>query len=272
MSRPSTGSIHKDGTVHWLRAKGRMFFDAEGRPERMVGFMIDVTDWRHAQEELRASEERFRTFVDRATDAFFLMDEQLRVVDVNRQACESLGWSREELIGMHPRQFDVGLDEPSIERLSQRAGAGETITFETRHRRKDGTVFPVEIRTGTFEQGGELFYLALARDISERKQAEERQAKLAAIVESSDDAIISKDLNGIITTWNAGAERIFGYAAREVIGQSVTILVPPDRVDELRGILERIRRGERRRPFRNRPPPKGRHAAGHLVDRVSDHR
>ena len=237
--------VYKDGTVHWLRAKGRMFFDAKGRPQRMVGFMTDITDWRHAQEELRASEERFRTFVDRATDAFFLLDEQLRVVDVNRQACESMGWSREEFIGMHPRQFDMGLDEPSIERLSQRARAGEIITFETRHRRKDGTTFPVEIRTGTFKKGAELFYLAIARDISERKQAEERQAKLAAIVESSDDAIISKDLNGIITTWNTGAERIFGYAAREVIGQSVTILVPPDRVDEVRGILERIRRGER---------------------------
>ena len=237
--------IHKDGTVHWLRAKGRMFFDAEGRPERMVGFMLDVTDRRHAEEELRASEKRFRTFVDHATDAFFLLDKQLRVVDVNRQACESLGLSREELIGMHPSEFDARLDEPSIRRLTQRAGAGEIITFETRHRRKDGTAFPVEIRTGTFSQRDELFHLALARDISERKQAEERTAKLAAIVESSDDAIISKDLNGIITTWNTGAERIFGYAAREVIGQSVTILMPPDRVDEVRGILERIRSGER---------------------------
>ena len=110
---------------------------------------------------------------------------------------------------------------------------------------KTAAAFPVEIRTGTFKQGGKLFYLAIARDISERKQAEERQAKLAAIVESSDDAIISKDLNGIITTWNTGAERIFGYAAREVIGQSVAILAPPDHIDEVRGILERIRRGER---------------------------
>jgi PAS domain S-box-containing protein len=128
---------------------------------------------RRAEDALRASEARFRTFVDHATDAFLLLDEQLLVVDVNRQACESLGWSREELIGMHPREFDVGLDEPSIRRLAQRAGAGEIITFETRHRRKDGTAFPVEIRTGTFKQGRDLFYLALARDISERKLAEE---------------------------------------------------------------------------------------------------
>ena len=107
--------IHKDGTVHWLRAKGRMFFDAEGRPERAVGFMLDVTDRRYAEEELRASEKRFRTFVDHATDAFFLLDKQLRVVDVNRQACESLGLSREELIGMHPSEFDAGwTNRPSV--------------------------------------------------------------------------------------------------------------------------------------------------------------
>ena len=128
---------------------------------------------RASDERLRASEARFRTFVDRATDAFFLLDEQLTVVDVNRQACESLGWSREELLGMHPRDFDLGLDEPSVARLVKRARAGETITFDTRHRRKDGTVFPVEIRAGSFKQAGQLFYLKLARDISERKLAEE---------------------------------------------------------------------------------------------------
>src|SRR4029453_1895415 len=75
---------------------------------------------------------------------------------------------------MHPRDFDAALDEQSIVLLAERAGAGETITFETRHRRRDGTMFPVEIRSGTFRQGDRLFYLALARDITERKLAEER--------------------------------------------------------------------------------------------------
>lgn len=79
----------------------------------------------------------------------------------------------------------------------------------------------------------------------ERKQDEEAKARLAAIIESSDDAIISKDLNGIITTWNRGAERLFGYEAAEAIGRSVTMLIPPERLDEEPRILERIRRGDR---------------------------
>jgi PAS domain S-box-containing protein len=163
--------VQKDGSVRWLHAKGRMFFGAERRPERMVGFMIDVTDRRQAEEELRATEARFRTFVDHATDGFFLMDEELTVVDVNRQACAALGYSGEELIGRQPRHFDVGLDEAAIARLAERARS-ETVTFETLHRRKDGTVLPVEIRVRTFEEREKRFYVALARDISERKLAE----------------------------------------------------------------------------------------------------
>jgi PAS domain S-box-containing protein len=165
--------VRPDGTVRVVHSQGDVTQDESGRPVRQFGVMQDITELRRAEDDLRASEARFRTFVDRATDAFFLLDEQLTVVDVNRQACESLGWSREELIGMHPRDFDAALDEPSIARLAERARAGETITFDTRHRRKDGTVFPVEIGTGMFQQGGRRFYLALVRDISERKRAED---------------------------------------------------------------------------------------------------
>jgi len=135
--------------------------------------MQDITELRQAEAERRASEARFRTFVDHATDAFFLHDDDLLIVDVNRQACESLGYSREELIGMHPRDFDLGLDEASLMRLAQRVGTGESVTFETRHRRKDGTVFPVEIRARMFQQTDRRFRLSLARDISDRKLAEE---------------------------------------------------------------------------------------------------
>jgi PAS domain S-box-containing protein len=85
----------------------------------------------------------------------------------------------------------------------------------------------------------------LCPDITGRKRAEEIAQRLASIIESSDDAIISKDLNGIITSWNKGAERLFGYTAEEAVGKPVTILIPPTRQDEESAILEHIRRGER---------------------------
>src|SRR5215471_7458218 len=126
--------------------------------------------------KLRASEARFRTFADHATDAFFVLDDHSTVVDVNRQACKSLGFSREELIGKHRSDFDVGLDDASIQHLRRRIVAGQAITFESRHRRKDGSSFPVEVRVGQFEQGGGRF-LCLARDITERKRAEDELRK-----------------------------------------------------------------------------------------------
>jgi PAS domain S-box-containing protein len=87
--------------------------------------------------------------------------------------------------------------------------------------------------------------VGISTDITERKASEEARARLAAIIESSDDAILSKDLNGVITTWNAGAERLFGYTAQEAVGQPVTMLIPPGRFEEEPDSLQRFRRGER---------------------------
>jgi PAS domain S-box-containing protein len=133
----------------------------------------DITERKPAEDELRASEERFRSVVDHATDGFFLFDEHQAILDVNKQACESLGYSREEMIGMRPRDFDANLDQASIVRIGERVNTGETVTFETLHRRKDGTVFPVEVRARQFQDGADRFRLSLARDITERKRAEE---------------------------------------------------------------------------------------------------
>ena len=165
--------IPRSGDVHIVHSRGEVTRDASGRPRRMFGMMQDITELRHAEDERRASQARFRTFVDHAADAFFVQDGQLRIVEVNRQACESLGYSREELIGMHPRDFDICVDETILAQLMQRTVAGETPAFESYHRRKDGTVFPVEIRGRVFEQDGRWF-LTTARDITERKRVEQR--------------------------------------------------------------------------------------------------
>ena len=164
--------IRPDGTEGVVRSHGDVTRDGSGRPLRQFGVLQDITELRRAEQELRASEARFRTFVDHATDAFFVTNDDSIVLDVNHQACEDLGYSREELIGRHRRDFDTGLDEASIRDLRQRIVAGEVVTFETIHRRKDGTTFPVEVRVSRFEQDGSR-YLSLVRNISERKRAEE---------------------------------------------------------------------------------------------------
>ena len=162
--------IRPDGAIRIVHSRGDVARDAEGRPLRLFGVLQDITELRQAEQALRASEARFRIFVDHATDAFFLLRNQV-VSDVNSRACTSLGYARDELIGMHPRDFDVGLDERSLERLRQRIVTGEPVTFETRHRRKDGTVFPVEIHVRQFDVDGRQA-LCLVRDITERKRTE----------------------------------------------------------------------------------------------------
>ena len=153
--------------------------DAQGRAIRFMISTVDITDLKRAEEALRASEQRFRTFVDHATDAFFLQADDGVILDVNRQACQSLGYTRDELIGMTPLEFDPDFTPAMMEEMRRRGDAGEMVAFESRHRRKDGTVFPVEVRGRWFWEGGRRFIVSLARDITERKrlEAELRQAK-----------------------------------------------------------------------------------------------
>jgi PAS domain S-box-containing protein len=128
---------------------------------------------KHIEEELRASEARYRTFVDHATDAFMLHAEDGTVIDVNPQACDSLGYTRDELIGMKPIEFDPNVSNDLLENINEQLGRGEIVTFESCHRRKDGSEFPVEVRVRPFWHGGRRLNISVVRDISDRKRAEQ---------------------------------------------------------------------------------------------------
>jgi PAS domain S-box-containing protein len=133
-------------------------------------------------------------------------------------------------------------------RILERIRRGQRVEhYETIRRRKDGTPVDISLTVSPIldEHGRVVGASKIARDITDRKRVDGARGMLAALVESSDDAIVSKDLNGIIRSWNAGAERLFGYTAREAIGQPITMLIPPDHANEEPSILGRIRRGER---------------------------
>ena len=186
--------------------------------------------------------------VESSNDAIITKDLNGIITSWNGGAQNIFGYTREEAIGnsvtmlMPPDRVN---EEPQIlERIRRGEKVGH---FETVRRRKDGTLIDVSLTISPLRNArGEIFGASkVARDITERKRTHGDLARLAAIVETSDDAIITKDLNGIITSWNRGAEQIFGYTAEEAIGRSITMLMPEDRTDEEPEILNRIRNGER---------------------------
>jgi len=152
------------------------------------------------------------------------------------------GFAQEEAIGiishaLPQTKFPVEFTDYIKLLQSERHWSGEL-----HHICKDGREVVVESRQQLFSDGT---VIEVNRDITEQKKIEQQMMFLASIVQSSDDAIVSKNLDGIITSWNRGAERIFGYTADEAVGQPITIVIPQDRQDEERQILMRIRRGER---------------------------
>jgi PAS domain S-box-containing protein len=183
-----------------------------------------------------------RTLFEHAPEGILIADADSRYLDANPGMCRMLGYARDELIGMHAPDIVAQTEIPHVAPALHDISTGPGYSREWQFRRKDGSVFSAEVNATTMPDGKQL---AMVRDISARKQAEMAAAWLAAIVESSDDAIIGKDLNGIVTSWNSGAEKIFGYSAREMIGTSILRLIPAGRQDEETRILGKIRRGEK---------------------------
>jgi PAS domain S-box-containing protein len=206
-----------------------------------------VVNLRDLIAQVRESEERYRRLVELSFDAIIIQNEG-KLVYVNPPGLKLLGASSVvELIGkpilefIHPDSLDVVV-HTRVQQL--REGKGVSL-LEEKFIRLDGTSIEIEVAAMPITYQGQPAIQAVIRDITERKRAQAAQAQLAAIVESSNDAIVGKTLDGVIVNWNRGAEYLYGYFAEEVKGCSVAILVPPDRSDELSGILERLKQGER---------------------------
>jgi PAS domain S-box-containing protein len=199
---------------------------------------------------LSESEARARAILDSALSAVIVMDARGLIIDWNVRAETMFGWTRTAAIGLDLANTII---PPRYREQHRRGlahfhatGSGPVLSrpLELSALHRAGREFSVELSISPLKAGDTLTFCGFITDITERKRTEEVRARLAAIVQSSDDAIISKTLDGVITSWNPGAERIFAYAAQEMIGQPMQKLIPPERQDEESAILARLTRGE----------------------------
>jgi PAS domain S-box-containing protein len=244
--------VRPDGEVRTLHARGRTETDRAGRVVRMSGTGQDVTAVRAAEETARslaaaeaaraesdAGRHRLETILEGIDQAFVALDAAWRFTYVNARAEESLGRTRESLIGrVMWDEFPQGIGTPASQAYMRVA---ETRRPERLEFLSAALGRWLSVHAAPWEGGVSLLY----DDITDRRLAQEERARLAAIVETSEDAIFSKALDGTILTWNRGAERLYGYTAEEMVGRNVSLLAPPERADEIPAILEGLARGER---------------------------
>lgn len=234
--------VSDDGTTFLMRI--RPYRTVENVIDGVVFTFVDVTE-RKRHEQANA---RLAAIVESSDDAIIGKDVNGAIVTWNRGAERLFGYTAAEAVGQPIAILippERQREEPSLLRRIRRAERIEH--FETVRRRKDGTPVDVALTLSPIKDGSGRVVGAssIARDIGERKRHEEARARLAAIVESSQDAIVGHSFDGVITSWNAGAEKIFGYTAEEAVGKPFAILLADEKVDEVPAILKALKRGQR---------------------------
>lgn len=236
----------KDGSIRRVLIDSSVLWE-DGKFIHTQCFTRDVTDRESAEEALQESQARFQAILDNSATVIFAKDLQGRYILVNswfekifqRPRCEIIGKTDFELF---PERTARKFQQNDLVVLS----SGAPLRIEETVPHEDGLHDYLSIKFPLRKADGTIYAVTgIATDITDRKKDEAAARRLAAIVASSDDAIIGKDLEGTITDWNAGAERLYGYTADEVIGKPVTVLIPEDHHNEEPQILDRVRRGER---------------------------
>lgn len=238
-----------DGAYRWFDTRALPLRDAQGRIVRWFGSNTDVHEARAIAEALRASDSRFRTLIDQAADAIYVHDTAGRLCDVNRYACESLGYPRAALLGLGVADIDPAVPAAGVAAWRTLA-PGASLTVHSRHRRSDGSTFPVEVRLGICAPGGERQVIAIARDVSERERSEAAIRELNAGLERR-----VAERTAELTAANAELDA-FAYAVshdlraplRAMAGFSEALIEDcADRLDaEGRACLDQIIEGSRR--------------------------
>jgi PAS domain S-box-containing protein len=237
--------VGRDGTERQIDDSAAALRDEDGHVVGCALIFRDVTERRRAELARERSERELADFFENATVALHWIGPDGVIVRANQAELDMLGYAREEYVGQHISRFHV--DRDVIDDGLARLFRGDSLKkFPSRMRCKNGSIKKVVIDSNSLWENGRFIHgRCIMFDVTEHKREEETRSLLAAIVAASDDAIISKTLEGVILTWNQGAQRIFGYSQAEAIGRSVDLIIPPELRSEERQILDRIRQGDR---------------------------
>lgn len=197
----------------------------------------DITLQKRAIEDKTETLIRYNALVEQAGDAFFVHDFEGKFIEVNQQACDTLGYSKEELLKLSVTDVEMDFDLKSVKKEWAKIEAGINFTLYGNQRRKDGTIFPVEVRFGCSEWKGQKLFLGLARDITERKHDEEQLRKLSRAVEQSPISIILTDTQGNIEYANPKTLKVSGYELAELIGKNPKIFSAGEKPKEAYKVL-----------------------------------
>jgi PAS domain S-box-containing protein len=205
----------------------------------------EIHERKRVQQALQDRETELRDFLENAVVGMHWVAADGTILWANKAELNLLGYERDEYVGRHISEFHA--DVAVIADILQRLGRNEELHgYEARLTCKDGAIRYVRIDSNVLVRDGRFVHTrCFTTDITEKKRSELALYRMAAIVESSDDAIISKDLNGIVTDWNKSAERIFGYQAAEIVGRPITTLIPTEFLNDENVIQTKIRAGER---------------------------
>ena len=233
-----------DNAMRWVSLRWTAYFDTGRKATRLTGTLVDITETKLAQDSIARNEKFFRSIALNIPNSLIVViDKDHRYVLVEGDLMDKMGYDRRDYEGKHPTEIGQTERYDASKHLYDRMMAGEKFSIE--RTTPTGENYMIHLVPLKDERGEVYAGMVMAIDITPIRQAEEKSAKLAAIVESSDDAIVSKTLESVITSWNDAAQRIFGYTADEIIGQTIYKLIPPDRQEEEPRILERLKKGER---------------------------
>ena len=231
---------HRTGHYLWVMDSGRVFRDGSGTIVRQAGAVIDISARKESEEELR----RQANLIDLSFEPIFAWHPTRGIVEWNKGAEQVYGYTREEALGRNSHQLLRTLHPLPLPELQKMEFDHGQWSGELEHTAKDGRKLTVESRHQLIDANGEVLVLETNRDITERKKAEAFTARMAAVALASHDALYGATPQGMIEAWNPGAERLFGYAAAEAIGQHISMLAQPNKHMEQQAMLADVASGK----------------------------